>query len=352
MLPFNVLDAKNNKLNILLKREDSVHIFDKYELKEKYTVSIDGAVNKPQTIEFAEKMQIEDLIAISGGFKDGADVEVIDISRRVADGSYTTIGKNIKRSSTNTLTVEGTAPFYLEPFDRVSVRYKKGFTVQKNVVVKGEVNYPGSYTLTTKNERVSDLVAKAGGFSPYAYIKGATLTRKINTKEKEAQLKQLEEIIVKDSLSVEVEEDKSFKIGINLEKIMELKGQNSKYDLILEEGDELIIPSEKQTVEVRGEVLSPSLIRYDKKHPFKHYINYSGGFSNNAQKRKAYVIYANGDIKSTKNFVFFKVYPKVEPGALILVPEKPERDRMSVQEMIGITTGLSTLGILINTLVK
>jgi len=117
--------------------------------------------------------------------------------------------------------------------------------------------------------------------------------------------------------------------------------------LILQEGDILMIPSEKQTVEVRGEVLAPSLSRFDKTNSFKDYINNSGGFSEKAKKRNSYVIYANGNIRSTKSFLFFKAYPKVTPGALILVPQKVERNRMSVAEILGITTALATLGLLI-----
>jgi protein involved in polysaccharide export with SLBB domain len=128
--------------------------------------------------------------------------------------------------------------------------------------------------------------------------------------------------------------------------------EKSKIDLILKEGDVLIIPTEKQTVEVRGEVFVPSLIRFDKSNSLKEYINRSGGFSENAKRNKTFVIYANGDVKSTKNFIFFKSYPKIKPGALIVVPNKSERKKMSIQGVIGITTGVSTLGILISTLIK
>ena len=134
---------------------------------------------------------------------------------------------------------------------------------------------------------------------------------------------------------------------------MKPKGIHSKIDLILHPDDLLIIPSIKQTVEVSGQVLAPTLIRYDKSNAFLDYINSSGGFAEKAKKRSSYVIYANGDIRSTKNFLFFKFYPKIEPGALIYVPEKAEnKDRMTIQEILGITTALSTLGVLINTFVK
>jgi len=350
IIPFSVEDVLNNKSVITLQREDKVQIYSKYSLEGDYTVSIDGAVNKPQTIKFAEKMHIEDLIAMSGGFKEGADPTVIDISRRVADGSFTTISKNIKKSSSEKLILEDNKNFFLKPFDRVSVRYIKGYTPQKNVSIQGEVKYPGTYSLANKNERISDLVKKADGFSPYAYLKGATLVRKLTTKSDKQQLAVLEDLAAKDS-SLVVEKDREIKIGINLDKIMQKGGAKSKMDLILQEGDVLFIPTEKQTVEVQGEVFSPSLSRFDKSYSFKDYISNSGGFSENAKKSRAYIIYANGDIKSAKNFLFFKSYPKIEPGALIIVPKKSEsKNRMSLQEIIGITSGIGTLALLIKSL--
>jgi protein involved in polysaccharide export with SLBB domain len=350
ILPFSLEEILGKSTSIEMKREDKVQIFSKYNLEENKTISIDGAINLPQTIKFISKMKIQDFIAISGGFKEGADINVIDISRRVNDGNFKTISKTIKATSTNGLMINNTESLYLEPYDRVSVRYLKGFTLQKSVSIKGEVSYPGSYSIVNKDERISDLVKKAGGFSPYAYLEGATLKRQISTKSDKEQLKLLETIKTKDSLNHINTNIKEFKIGIDLVKIM--NQEKSKIDLILKEGDVLIIPTEKQTVEVRGEVFVPSLIRFDKSNSLKEYINRSGGFSENAKRNKTFVIYANGDVKSTKNFIFFKSYPKIKPGALIVVPNKSERKKMSIQEVIGITTGVSTLGILISTLIK
>ncbi|SDW45299.1 protein involved in polysaccharide export, contains SLBB domain of the beta-grasp fold [Lutibacter oricola] len=346
MVSFSVKDILSKASDLNLKREDSVHIFKNENLKEEYTLSIDGAVNNPQTIPFIEKMQIEDFIAVSGGFTEGADVNVIDISRRINDDRFETISKNISKSTTKKLNSKD--DFYLEPFDKVSVRYLKGYTKQRNVSVKGEVIYPGAYSIGNKDERVSDLLEKAGGLSPYAYIKGATLIRKTNKLIEKEQLNLLNEIGAKDSLVEQEVHKKELSIGVDLKEIMNAKGKKSKYDLILEEGDVLFIPTEKQTVEVRGEVLAPTIIRFDKKQSFKEYINGSGGFSESAKKSKTYVVYANGDVKSTRNFLFFKSYPKIEPGAVILVPHKAAKRGTSIQEIIGISTALGTLGLLIN----
>ena len=350
LVPFSVQEILDKTTNIDLKREDKIQIFSNSDLEENKTVSINGAINIPKTVKFIDKMKIEDLIAISGGFKEGADVNMIDVSRRVKDGSFKTISKNIKTTSSNSLVLNKNETFYLEPFDQVSIRFLKGFTFQKSVSINGEVSYPGNYVIIDKEERISDLVEKAGGLSPYAYIEGATLIRRITSFTEIEQLKLLQTIKDKDSLNTVNTNLKEYKIGINLVEI--LKNKNSELDIVLKEGDVLIIPTKKQTVEIRGEVLVPSLILFDKSNSLKNYINKSGGFSENAKRNKAYVIYANGDIKSTKNFLFFKSYPKIKPGALIIVPNKIKREKRSIQEVIGITTGLSTLGILIYTLFK
>ena len=348
VVSFSLKEILENKADITLQREDRVYIFDKTTLKEATTISINGAINKPGSIPFVENMTVEDLVAISGGFKEGADTSIIDISRRLNDGNFASISQDIRYESTSTLENKN-EKVYLKPFDIVSVRYEKGYSIQIKVSMKGEVSYPGEYAITTKDERISDLIEKAGGLSPYAYIKGATLYRKKSDIEKKQQDELLETISENDSL-VEIDNQESFKIGINLTEILKEGGKGSSYDLILEKGDELFIPSQRQTVEIQGEVLLPSLVRYEKKNTLKSYIYKSGGYSEFAKRDDVYVVYANGDIKATKSFLFFKKYPKLEPGAVILVPKKAEKTRMSIQEILGITTTLGTLALLINSL--
>ena len=348
VVSFSVKEILENKAEITLQREDRVYIFDKTTLKEAANVSINGAINAPQSIPFVENMTVEDLVAISGGFKEGADTSIIDISRRLNDGNFASISQDIRYESTSTLENKN-EKVYLKPFDIVSVRYEKGYSIQIKVSLKGEVSYPGEYAITTKDERISDLIDKAGGLSPYAYIQGATLYRKKYYIEKKLQDELLETISENDSL-VEIDNQESFKIGIKLTEILKEGGKGSFYDLILEEGDELFIPSQRQTVEIQGEVLLPSMVRFEKSKTLKSYIDKSGGYSEFAKSDDVYVIYANGDIKATKSFLFFKKYPKLEPGAVILVPKKSEKTRMSIQEILGITTTLGTLALLINSL--
>lgn len=350
VVPFSVQNILDKTSNVVLKREDSIQVYGKESLREAYTVSIDGAVNNPIEIVYREKMSIEDFIAIAGGYKEGADAAVIDVARRVIDSSFTTLSKNIKRSSTVNLEVNSSETFYLEPFDKVSVRFLKGYAKKIQATIRGEVSYPGNYVITDKDERISDLLEKSGGLSPFAYVKGATLIRRVVTSSDKEQLKMLKELIVKDSMSVDVASKNEFMIGIDLEKILDEKGKNSKYDLTLKAGDILVIPSQKQTVAVQGEILMPTLIGFEKSKSLKDYINNSGGFTENAKKRKTYVVYANGEVKSTKSFLGIRNYPKIEPGAIILVPKSEPKKKVTLSEFIGLSSALLSLALLIQSL--
>ena len=354
-IPFSVSEILKGTNNILLRTKDEVRIFHKEDLREKQIITIQGAINNPQEFEFVKNMQIEDVIALSGGLAEGADVKKVNVSRRLKDGSFTTLSQNFTISSKSNLEVNKGEPFYLEPFDIINVRYLKGYTSQKSVFVKGEVKFQGNYVISNKNERLSDLVKRAGGLTPYAYLKGATLIRKKVDELDKKQMDLLKSINEKDSLVKDnkfIDINKGFKIGIDLDKILNKGGAGTDIDLFIKEGDELIIPSEKQTIEVRGEVLSPSLVQFNKRKSLKNYIENSGGYSQNAKKNKTFVIYSNGDIKTVKRFLFFKTYPKLEPGSIIFVPTKEEAKAMSTQEILGITTGIGTLGLIIQSLTK
>ena len=350
-IPFSVQAIINGATTIPLLARDDIRIFRKDELRENRTISVSGAVNTEQTIDFIDNLQIEDVIAMSGGLQEGADPEQISVSRRLKDGSFRTLSTVFSVSSAKNLEITSGEPFYLKPFDIVSVRYAKGYTAQKTVSVKGEVYYEGKYVLQDKNERISDLINRAGGLTIFAYLEGAYLSRKTigNKEDIGATLENTSEL--GKEISKELTEQTTAKIGINLPLI--LKAPGSQIDLLLQEGDELIIPSEKQTVNVTGMVLSPSLVQFDSTRSLKDYINGSGGFSEKAKKSKTYVVYQNGDIKTTRTFLFFKWYPKLAPGATIFVPEKEEnRKRLTVSEILGITTSLATLGVLVQTLTK
>jgi protein involved in polysaccharide export with SLBB domain len=354
--------------DIVLQREDKIVISSVFDLQEEYKVSIDGQVREPGTFDFAEKMTLEELILQSGGFTEAATAQRIEVSRRV---------KNSNLSSASAIIAEifqididkklnfSRPKFELKPFDIVSVRGSIGYEIQRQVKVEGEVLYPGMYTITNKDERVSDLLKRAGGLTALGYAKGASLKRegpeKVNSKneinqEEEEQnkidkLQRLQEN-VKDTLSTKVKEEilKNVYVGIQLDQIIQNPG--SQNDLILEEGDILRIPKQLQTVKVNGEVLYPVTTIFDQSKGFKYYISQGGGFSNSSLKRRSYVIYANGSVKSTSKTFFFNNYPAIEPGAELFVPQKEDKRPLSGTEIVGISGGLASLAVIILNLVR
>lgn len=350
-LNFSLKDLLEKKQTIALQPNDSLHIYGRDSLIAKPMVRIEGAVRKPQKFAYAKGLYPADLIIMAGGFIEGADQTQVQVARQLNDANFKTISKVY----TVSLSKEGGDSIALEPNDIVTVRYEKGYVPQQVVKIEGEVSFPGFYAILSKEERISSLIERSGGLAPYAYVEGATLVRKKDKNEKDdkAQEKQLKKLkkTDKDLTLIETKEEENtpeaseYRVGINLKKIMENK--NSYQDLVLKDGDVLIIPSEKQTVEVKGLVLAPSLVRYEKGKSTRSYINSAGGFSDNAQKKSVYVVYANGDVKGTSRFLFFRSYPKVAPGALVIVPEKPEKKSLSTTETVSVMTALTTLAILI-----
>ena len=345
-LNFSVKDLLDKKINLPLQANDSLFIFSNDNIKNKQFVRIEGAVKNPKSVPFMEGLKAEDLIIMAGGFIEGADASTIHLSRQVNDENFKTISEVQHISLSPDLKVSS-GSVTLQPNDIITVRYQKGYSAQQLIKIEGEISFPGHYSILTKDERISDFIERAGGVTPYAYLKGATLIRKMKDLSDKEQIKQLQELNnATNEIKIEkIGNDNEYRVGINLEKIM--KNKNSYQNLILKNEDILIIPSEKQTVEVKGLVLAPSLVQYEKGKTLKSYVNNAGGFANNARKRAAYVMYANGSVEGTRNFLFFKSYPKIEPGSIIIIPEKPERKSLSTTETISITTALTTLMILI-----
>ena len=345
-LNFSVKDLLDKKINLPLQANDSLFIFNNDNIKNKQFVRIEGAVKNPKSVPFMEGLKAEDLIIMAGGFIEGADASTIHLSRQVNDENFKTISEVQHISLSPDLKVSS-GSVTLQPNDIITVRYQKGYSAQQLIKIEGEISFPGHYSILTKDERISDFIERAGGITPYAYLKGATLIRKMKDLSDKEQIKQLQELNnATNEIKIEkIGNDNEYRVGINLEKIM--KNKNSYQNLILKNEDILIIPSEKQTVEVKGLVLAPSLVQYEKGKTLKSYVNNAGGFANNARKRAAYVMYANGSVEGTRNFLFFKSYPKIEPGSIIIIPEKPERKSLSTTETISITTALTTLMILI-----
>ncbi|MEP2937357.1 MAG: SLBB domain-containing protein [Gilvibacter sp.] len=354
LISFDLSDVMDGSNPIALQPDDSVRLFNSSTLTDSYTISIDGAVRQPSRFPYIENMSVQDLVILAGGFSDDANPEVIDVFRRIKDDEFETLAETFRVNLDGSIGSASDGNFILMPNDRVSVRSLKGFGDQKTAAVEGEVNYPGQYTIASKNETILDLVNRAGGVSPYAFVEGASLIRQNPYYKEDLAIQQVTNIIndttvAKSSLN----NQKEFRVGINLTKILEEDGGTSKENMVLMNGDRLVIPSVKETVKVEGRVLVPSMVRFDKSMTLADYIEKSGGFATDAKKGKVYVIYSNGDIATTNNFLFFRSYPKLAPGALILVPQKPiNPNRLSTQEVIGISTGLTTLGLLVDRLLR
>lgn len=355
-IAFSVQDVINGKEKVFLKREDEVLISSIFEMREKQTIKISGAVQSPGDYNYTENMTLEDLIFIAGGFLDQASVSNIEIARRL-DKTSTNADPN-KLIETYTVAVDrnlklstADSQMKLNPFDYVYVRNTPGFRKGEGTVqIMGEVNYSGEYGITTKQERISDLIDRAGGLTLEAYPEGASLRRKINLSEAEIEAKK--QIFEQDSTMSEqkIEKVKYTTVAINLAEIM--KYRKSKSDLLLEDGDKLLIPRKLQTVKVSGSVLNPISLTFKDKLSVKDYINMSGGFALNAKKNKVYVIYPNGEAHATTSGIF-RSYPKVVPGCEIIVPEKPQIDRTgSAQRWIGIGSGLASMAASIAALIS
>lgn len=350
--------------DIELQNEDHIKIQSIFNLKESYSVTIQGEVQKPGNFPFVKGMTVENVIYLANGFKESAARSFVEVARRVKDenGSDDVSSKVYNFSIDKGLNIsEEASDFELEPFDLIVVRKSPYYEEQVMIEIEGEVKFPGKYALEKKDERISDVLKRAGFLTRYAYPRGATLIRRTeyyvdeeDEGDEAARLRreELQELFERDTVIDDAK--KAFKtqesIGIQLEEI--IKNPGSRFDMILKEGDVISIPRELQTVRVRGEVLYPSTVRYDNTLSFTEVISQAGGFSDTAKRGKAYVIYANGSAQRTKNFLWFRDYPRVEPGAEIIIPEKPERRKLSPAEIISITSGLGTIALIINNLTR
>ncbi|HQI45876.1 MAG TPA: SLBB domain-containing protein [Bacteroidales bacterium] len=357
VIPVIVTDSIKLK-SILLQKEDIVSVASIFDIQEEYVLNIEGEVKVPGKYPYAENTSIEDLIIKAGGFLESASLAKIEVSRRIKDNQSTSYNEKIAEifqfQITQDLKVSDSASkFELMPFDNIYIRKSPGYTEQKMVQLEGEVLFPGFYSISSKSERISDIIARSGGITPEAYVKGTRLIRQISS-SKQLQLKDIEKLKerVNDTLPIDDQTINKTEttISIDLEKI--LKKAGSKYDLFLEKGDVVKIPKEPQTVGLSGALLYPVVVRYMKGYGVRKYISSSGGFSDDAKPSKIYVVNINGSVKRTSRFLFIKNYPKVEPGAEIVVPQKTEKKGMSTTEAVGFGTAMSSLALIIITIVN
>lgn len=358
IIPFNVKGTVDGTTeDIALKREDIITIPSIFDLRETYTITITGNVRRPGSFPYDENITVEDLILRAGGFADGADMKRVEIARRVKDSDRR--AKDAKLAEIINITIDpkltlAESKFKLQPYDVVSIYSLPGFVVPQIVTVEGEVMMPGSYAMMSKDERISDVIKRANGFTAYAYLKGASLKRGdlIETKSdaekrdmKLAQFRQKQVEVTEGSVGVNLDNPtkRNNFVGIDLEYI--IQHPKSRKDAILLNGDVINVPRVLQTVKISGEVFSPLTTMYTPGQSLNEYVFSSGGFTEDALARKSYVVYANGSIKGTKHFLFFRNYPNVEPGAEIFVPKRKPREKgvNTAQMWIGLGTSMASL---------
>ena len=345
---------KGTVADMPLQKNDILYIPSIHDLKEEETISIHGEVASPGTFLFSKNMTIEDLLVQSGGLLEAAATTKVDITRRIKDPKSTSfssvLGKTYSFDIKDGLVVGGEGDFHLEPFDEVYVRKSPAYRKQQNVVVAGEVLFGGNYALVKKNERLSDLISKAGGITPDAYVKGARLIRKMTEEEQRRQADAVRMARMgegKDSISVEkLNISDTYTVGINLEKAISNPG--SDFDLVLREGDVLFIPEYINTVKISGAVMYPNTVLYKRGESLRYYINQAGGYGNLAKKKKAYVVYMNGTVSRLKS----RDKKAIEPGCEIIVPSKEEKKRMSTAEILGMGSTTASIAAMIATMVN
>ncbi len=337
-LPINlgaILDGSNE--DVLLKKNDVIVVSGIYELKDRGTLTINGMVARPGTFVFTDNTTIEDLILRAGGLLDGASTARVDIARRVNDPNSTiatdTLGINFSFPIKDGFAIDGGENFILEPYDVVSVRMSPGYREQTYVDISGAVAFPGTYQLLSKNETISELIARAGGLTNQAYAKGARLTRINNNNTYSIVNNLVERNSRADSVNVDdLNLTSDYLVSVDLEKA--LANPYSDNDVKLVSEDRIVIPEYENTVRVVGEVMFSNAVSYVPGKPVSYYINAAGGFSTNAKRSKVYVVYANG--AADKN-------GKIEPGCTIVVPTRPERKAMEAAQISAIASASSSI---------
>ena len=364
-----IMDGK--VADIPLKENDVLFIPTRGDVQTERTITIRGEVHYPGVYKYADNETIEDFVLQAGGLTDKASTIKVNVSRRVTNPKAlrpdSLIAKNYTMSLKDGFVVDGTPGFTLMPFDEVSVFKSPGTIEQQNVEVDGEVMFAGTYTLSKRNARLSDLIAAAGGATNLAYIKGARLERRTNEAERtrmqaayrmaiEQQQKNMLELAARSNnasaVSQMAEKGQSaqlqkfevpgtYQVGIELETALSRPGSDA--DLVLREGDRLIVPKYNGTVKINGAVMYPNTIAYEKGKNAKYYIDAAGGFATDAKKSNAYIIYMNGMIGKVAHGA------KVRPGCEIVVPSK-DTNKMSLAEKLTMGSSISSIAAMIATI--
>ena len=348
-----------------LKPEDQLSIPSLFDLREPYTIKVSGAVNYIDTVlPYRNNLTVEDAIMMAGGLKESAATVNVEVARRIKDTkTYENTNRTAEvfnfelNDNLGLISTDGKKSdtvFTLEPFDEVYVRFSPGYQEQQVVKIGGEITFAGDYVLAEKNSRLSDIIAKAGGITPDAYVKGASLKRQLT----EDEMRRLETLLQlsankqsRDSVALSLENIKDYSVGIDLEKALANPG--SAHDVVLRDGDELYIPQFQSTVKISGAVTYPNSVTYTNGMSVGDCLSQAGGYNDIARKYPI-VIYMNGKVATTKkSFIFFKRYPKVEPGCEIVVPTKTQRDRKtSLAEVLSIASSTTSMAAMVTSIIN
>lgn len=361
VIAINLTDILNGKSpDIELQNEDKLHIPSLFDLHEPYTIRVSGAINLSDTVlPYHRNMTVEDAVIQAGGLSEAAATVNVEVARRLKDPTAEKSTNRIAQIFTVTLNnglqvTQNDTLFTLEPFDEVFVRFSPGYQVQQVVKVNGEITFAGDYALKKKNTRLSELIAQSGGVTPDAYVKGASLKRKLTQDE----IRQIETLLQlssnkqgRDSIDINLEKIKDYSVGIDLAKALANPG--SADDLVLRDGDALYIPQQQSTVKISGSVVYPNSITYTKGISVRDCLSQAGGY-NDISRKYPIVIYMNGKVATTRRTaIFFKRYPKVEPGCEIVVPSKSQRDRRAVwTEVLSASSSVTSMAAMVASMIN
>ena len=346
------VDLKNilngTKPDIALQRNDELYIPSIHDLQDLGTITVLGEVARPGSFPFAENTTLEDIIIQAGGLRESASTVRVDVSRRIKNSKGTEtlsqIGEMLTFSLKDGFVIDGEPGFKLRPYDQIFVRRSPAYQPQINVSVDGEVLFGGTYALTQKTERVSDLVKKAGGLTPYAYVKGAKISRRINAEERRRMntvLEMARTADAKDSIDVsKLELGNIYYVGLDLEKALRNPGGDA--DIVLREGDRLIVPEYNNTVRISGDVMYPNTVSYMAGKKLSYYIEQAGDYSESAKKKRAYIVYMNGQVRKANK------HDKdlIQPGCEIIIPTKEEK-KVNLQNILSIATTSASLATMV-----
>ena len=356
IISFNISNSKSLKL----KPEDRVIISSKIDINRPKKVKIQGEVFEPRDYPFFDGMTLIDLILVAKGLTLKGDLNNIEIYRSTYDVTKKKPVEAYKVSLNSDLSkIDSTNNIKLKENDLVVIREKLGYQDKEFITVEGLVKYPGTYAIKDNNYSFYNLMQDFEGFLDDAALDGVKIIRQntlnevldLDDSDKDKNSTNLLGISSKDSLNVIVEIKPFIEFGVDVNNIINSKGKDAKYNVVLKNGDKIIVPRLDNTVEVTGAVQQSSAVTYSKSLTTTGAINRAGGFGENAKKNSVYVVYQNGNVASTKSFLFFNNYPKLKPGAKIIVPEKTNsKNKTSVSEIVGYTTSLVSVFAIIKSL--